>query len=69
VFSSPSPIAEYERTAAAANFAHASRDFPRARPLGKLGLPVPVMPDGAFYAVGRLLPAHSASSWDFVFRP
>jgi aspartate/methionine/tyrosine aminotransferase len=34
--------------------------------LNALGLPVPVMPDGAFYAYGDCS-AHAKSSWDFVF--
>jgi aspartate/methionine/tyrosine aminotransferase len=34
--------------------------------LAGLGLPVPVMPDGAFYAYADCS-AHAASSWDFCF--
>lgn len=55
-------IAEYERRRGEFR---ARRDF-LVPALGKLGLPVPVMPDGAFYAWADCS-AHSASSWDFVF--
>jgi aspartate/methionine/tyrosine aminotransferase len=34
--------------------------------LERLGLPVPVLPDGAFYAYADVS-AHAASSWDFCF--
>jgi aspartate/methionine/tyrosine aminotransferase len=50
----------------------AARRVPRAARLrragaeGALGLPVPVVPDGAFYAWADCS-AHSASSWDFCF--
>ena len=55
-------IAEYERRRSEFR---ARRDF-LVPALGKLGLPVPVMPDGAFYAWADCS-EHSASSWDFVF--
>jgi len=55
-------IAEYERRRSEFR---ARRDF-LVPALGKLGLPVPVMPDGAFYAWADCS-AHSANSWDFVF--
>lgn len=55
-------IAEYERRRSEFR---ARRDF-LVPALGKLGLPVPVMPDGAFYAWADCS-AHSTSSWDFVF--
>jgi aspartate/methionine/tyrosine aminotransferase len=55
-------IAEYERR---------RDEFRRRRDyivpaLQRLGLQVPVMPDGAFYAWADCS-AHSTSSWDFVF--
>jgi aspartate/methionine/tyrosine aminotransferase len=58
----PESIAEYERRRG---------EFKRRRDivvpaLGKLGLPVPVMPDGAFYAYADCS-AHSPDSWDFAF--
>ncbi len=34
--------------------------------LERIGLPVPVMPDGAFYAYADVS-AHAGSSWDFCF--
>jgi aspartate/methionine/tyrosine aminotransferase len=55
-------IAEYERRRGEFR---ARRDF-LVPALGQIGLPVPVMPDGAFYAWADCS-AHSASSWDFVF--
>jgi aspartate/methionine/tyrosine aminotransferase len=55
-------IAEYERRRSEFR---ARRDF-LVPALGKLGLPVPVVPDGAFYAWADCS-AHSANSWDFVF--
>lgn len=55
-------IAEYERRRAEFR---ARRDF-LVPALDKLGLRVPVMPDGAFYAWADCS-AHHASSWDFVF--
>ena len=58
----PASIAEYERRRAEFR---ARRDF-LVPALEKLGLPVPVMPDGAFYAWADCS-AHSASSWDFCF--
>jgi aspartate/methionine/tyrosine aminotransferase len=58
----PESIAEYERRRA---------EFRRRRDfivpaLERLGLPVPVPPDGAFYAWADCS-RHSASSWDFAF--
>jgi aspartate/methionine/tyrosine aminotransferase len=58
----PESIAEYERRRG---------EFKRRRDvvvpaLDKLGLPVPVMPDGAFYAYADCS-AHSPNSWDFAF--
>jgi aspartate/methionine/tyrosine aminotransferase len=58
----PESIAEYERRRAEFQ---ARRDF-IVPALNRLGLPVPVMPDGAFYAWADCS-AHSASSWDFSF--
>jgi len=55
-------LAEYERRRAAFR---ARRDF-IVPALDGLGLPVPVRPDGAFYAWFDVS-AKSASSWDFVF--
>jgi len=55
-------IAEYERRRAEFR---ARRDY-LVPALGKLGLEVPVMPDGAFYAWADCS-AHSPSSWDFCF--
>jgi aspartate/methionine/tyrosine aminotransferase len=58
----PESIAEYERRRA---------EFRRRRDfivpaLERLGLPVPVPPDGAFYAWADCS-RHSTSSWDFAF--
>ena len=58
----PESLAEYERRRA---------EFRRRRDfivpaLQRLGLPVPVPPDGAFYAWADCS-AHAASSWDFCF--
>ena len=58
----PESITEYERRRA---------EFQRRRDfivpaLNRLGLSVPVMPDGAFYAWADCS-AHSPSSWDFSF--
>ena len=58
----PESIAEYERRRA---------EFQRRRDfivpaLNRLGLTVPVLPDGAFYAWADCS-AHSPSSWDFSF--
>ena len=58
----PESITEYERRRA---------EFQRRRDfivpaLNRLGLTVPVMPDGAFYAWADCS-AHSPSSWDFSF--
>jgi len=58
----PDSIAEYERR---------REEFRRRRDfivpaLGSVGLPVPVPPDGAFYAWADCS-AHAASSWDLVF--
>jgi aspartate/methionine/tyrosine aminotransferase len=58
----PTSLAEYERRRAAFK---ARRDF-IVPALERLGLPVPVVPDGAFYAWFDCS-AKSASSWDFVF--
>jgi aspartate/methionine/tyrosine aminotransferase len=58
----PASMAEYERRRAA--FAE-RRDFV-VPALERLGLRVPVMPDGAFYAYADVS-THSASSWDFCF--
>ena len=56
----PESIAEYERRRA--EF-HARRDF-LVPALNAMGLTVPVMPDGAFYAWADCS-QHNASSWDF----
>jgi aspartate/methionine/tyrosine aminotransferase len=58
----PESLAEYERRREAFR---ARRDF-IVPALGALGLPVPVPPDGAFYAYADVS-AHAASSWDFAF--
>ena len=58
----PESIAEYERRR---DEFRARRDF-LVPALNALGLPVPVQPDGAFYAWADCS-AHSASSWDFAF--
>ena len=58
----PESIAEYERRRAEFR---ARRDF-IVPALERLGLPVPVLPDGAFYAWFDCS-AHSPSSWDFCF--
>ncbi len=58
----PASIAEYERRRSEFR---ARRDF-LVPALNDLGLTVPVMPDGAFYAWADCS-AHHASSWDFVF--
>jgi aspartate/methionine/tyrosine aminotransferase len=58
----PASIAEYERRRAEFR---ARRDF-IVPALQSLGLPVPVVPDGAFYAWFDCS-AHAASSWDFCF--
>ena len=58
----PESIAEYERRR---DEFRARRDF-LVPALNAFGLPVPVMPDGAFYAWADCS-AHSASSWDFCF--
>jgi aspartate/methionine/tyrosine aminotransferase len=55
-------IAEYERRRAEFR---ARRDF-LVPALERLGLRVPVLPDGAFYAWADCS-AHSPSSWDFCF--
>ena len=59
----PEAIAEYEQRR---QQFRARRDF-LVPALNQLGLTVPVMPDGAFYAWADCT-AHSASSWDFCFR-
>jgi len=58
----PESITEYERRRAEFK---ARRDWFIPQ-LEALGLPVPVVPDGAFYAWADCS-AHSASSWDFSF--
>ena len=58
----PASLAEYERRRAAFR---ERRDF-IVPALQRLGLPVPVMPDGAFYAYADVS-AHASSSWDFCF--
>jgi aspartate/methionine/tyrosine aminotransferase len=58
----PESIAEYERRRTEFR---ARRDF-LVPALNELGLTVPVMPDGAFYAWADCS-AHSPSSWDFCF--
>jgi aspartate/methionine/tyrosine aminotransferase len=58
----PESIAEYERRRAEFR---ARRDFV-VPALDRLGLRVPVMPDGAFYAYADCS-AHHADSWDFAF--
>ena len=58
----PDSIAEYERRRS--EF-HARRDF-LVPELLSLGLPVPVMPDGAFYAWADCS-AHATDSWAFSF--
>jgi aspartate/methionine/tyrosine aminotransferase len=58
----PESIAEYERRRSEFR---ARRDF-LVPALNELGLTVPVMPDGAFYAWADCS-AHSPSSWDFCF--
>jgi aspartate/methionine/tyrosine aminotransferase len=58
----PEAIAEYERRRGEFR---ARRDY-LVPALAGLGLPVPVLPDGAFYAWADCS-RHSASSWDFTF--
>ena len=58
----PESIAEYERRR---DEFRARRDF-LVPALNALGLRVPVLPDGAFYAWADCS-AHNASSWDFCF--
>ena len=58
----PDSIAEYERRRTEFR---ARRDY-LVPALEALGLAVPVMPDGAFYAWADVS-AHAASSWDFAF--
>ena len=58
----PESIAEYERRRGEFR---ARRDF-LVPALNAIGLRVPVMPDGAFYAWADCS-AHSADSWDFCF--
>ncbi len=58
----PASIAEYERRRAELR---RRRDLV-VPALGRLGLDVPVMPDGAFYAWADCS-RHGASSWDFCF--
>ena len=59
----PESIAEYERRRAEFR-ARRDKVVPA---LNRLGLTVPVMPDGAFYAYADCS-AHSADSWDFAFQ-
>ena len=59
----PESIAEYERRRAEFR---ARRDIV-VPALDKLGLRVPVLPDGAFYAYADCS-VHSADSWDLAFR-
>ena len=59
----PQSIAEYERRRAEFR-ARRDKVVPA---LNRLGLTVPVMPDGAFYAYADCS-AHSADSWDFAFQ-
>jgi aspartate/methionine/tyrosine aminotransferase len=58
----PESLAEYERRRAAFK---QRRDF-IVPALERIGLPVPVLPDGAFYAYADV-GAHAQSSWDFCF--
>jgi aspartate/methionine/tyrosine aminotransferase len=58
----PESMAEYERRRSEFK---GRRDY-LVPALNALGLRVPVMPDGAFYAWADCS-AHSASSWDFTF--
>ena len=58
----PESIAEYERRRAEFR----SRRDRVVPALNQIGLHVPVMPDGAFYAYADCS-AHCASSWDFCF--
>ena len=58
----PESIAEYERRRAEFS---ARRDLV-VPALNKIGLSVPVLPDGAFYAYADCS-AHSADSWDLAF--
>jgi aspartate/methionine/tyrosine aminotransferase len=58
----PDSLAEYERRREAFR---ARRDF-FVPALASLGLPVPVVPDGAFYAYADV-GAHARSSWDLAF--
>jgi aspartate/methionine/tyrosine aminotransferase len=58
----PESLVEYERRRAELR---ARRDFV-VPALERLGLPVPVVPDGAFYAYADVS-AHAASSWDLCF--
>jgi aspartate/methionine/tyrosine aminotransferase len=58
----PASLAEYESRRAAFR---ARRDF-IVPALRSLGLPVPVEPDGAFYAYADVS-GHAASSWDLCF--
>jgi len=59
----PESIAEYEQRR---RQFHARRDF-LVPALNEIGLTVPVMPDGAFYAWADCT-AHADSSWDFCFQ-
>lgn len=59
----PESLAEYERRRAAFR---ERRDY-LVPALARIGLPVPVMPDGAFYAWADCS-AHGADSWDVAFQ-
>jgi aspartate/methionine/tyrosine aminotransferase len=58
----PSALAQYEQRRAA----FAQRRNIAVAALNRIGLPVPVPPDGAFYAYADVS-AYAASSWDFCF--
>jgi aspartate/methionine/tyrosine aminotransferase len=58
----PSALAQYEQRRAA----FAQRRGVAVAALNRIGLAVPVPPDGAFYAYADVS-AHAASSWDFCF--
>jgi aspartate/methionine/tyrosine aminotransferase len=58
----PSALAQYEQR----RTAFAQRRDVAVAALNRIGLAVPVRPDGAFYAYADVS-AHAASSWDFCF--
>ncbi len=58
----PNAVAQYEQRRAA----FAQRRDVAVAALNRIGLTVPVKPDGAFYAYADVS-AHAASSWDFCF--